>query len=100
MGENLSLALTSRGIPVNSYKLLSEGTKSTILLAFKLAVLDFFFEDEGGVIVLDDILLDMDPTRRMNSAKLLCEFAKHNQVIFMTCEPAMADMLGGNIIEL
>ena len=100
MGENLSLALTSRGIPVNSYKLLSEGTKSTILLAFKLAVLDFFFEDEGGVIVLDDILLDMDPARRMNSAKLLCEFAKHNQVIFMTCEPAMADMLGGNIIEL
>lgn len=100
MGEDLSFGITSKGVPVNSYKLLSEGTKSALLLAFKLAVLDFFFEDEGGVIVLDDILLDMDPARRKNSARLLCEFAKHNQVIFMTCEPAMADMLGGNIIEL
>lgn len=100
MGEDLQLELTSKGMPVNSYKLLSEGTKSTLLLSFKLAVLDFFFEEEGGVIVLDDILLDMDPLRRRKAAELLRKYAKQNQVIFMTCEPEMAELLGGNIIEL
>lgn len=100
MGDDLQLELTSKGKPVNSYKLLSEGTKSTLIISFKLAVLDFFFEEEGGLIVLDDILLDMDPLRRKKSAQLLRKFAESNQVIFMTCDPDMAKLLGGNLIEL
>lgn len=81
-------------------ELLSRGTKQTVLLAFRLALLRFYYQDEPGVIVLDDTLLDMDPGRRRNSAALLREFAKDNQVIFTTCDPAVADMLGGNLVEL
>lgn len=96
--ENLGIELQSGNNYLLSYKILSEGTKKTILLAFKLAVLEFFFQEEGGVIVLDDVMLDMDPGRRINSAKLLKSFSEKNQVIFTTCDPIIADMLGGNRI--
>lgn len=85
---------------LNSKELLSRGTKQTVLLAFRLALLEYYYPDEGGVIILDDILLDMDPERRKQSVELLQKFAKKNQVIFTTCDPAIADMLGGNRIEL
>lgn len=79
---------------------LSTGTKKTILLAFRLALLKYYYPDESGVVVLDDILLDMDPGRRQGAAKLLSEFAQENQVIFTTCDPTVAQLLGGNRINL
>lgn len=79
---------------------LSMGTKKTILLAFRLALLKYYYPDESGIVVLDDILLDMDPGRREGAAKLLSEFAKENQVIFTTCDPAIAELLGGYQIKI
>lgn len=79
---------------------LSTGTKKAILLAFRLALLNYYYPEESGVVVLDDILLDMDPDRRQGAAKLLSEFAKENQVIFTSCDPAIANLLGGNLIKL
>lgn len=81
-------------------ELLSEGTRKTVLLAFRLAVLESFFPDGGGLVVLDDDLLDMDPARRTQAAKLLHRFAEKNQVIFTTCDPAIADLLGGNRVTV
>ena len=80
--------------------LLSEGTKKTILLAFRLAVLSYFYPNGGGFMVIDDDLLDMDPERRTQAAELLKEFCKNNQVIFATCDPAMCDLLGGNVVKM
>ena len=59
----------------------------------------YYYSDESGVIVLDDTLLDMDPERRARSVELLKTYAEDNQVIFTTCDPGIADMLGGNRIE-
>lgn len=81
-------------------ELLSQGTRKLILLAFRLALLKFYYQDESGVIILDDILLDMDPGRRERATQLLTEFARDNQVIFTTCDPAIAQLLGGNQIEM
>lgn len=100
MGDNLSLSLSSSGNMLLSHRLLSEGTKSALLLAYKLAVLDFFFQDEGGMLVLDDVLLDMDPARRDRAAALLRQFALNNQVIFTTCDPEIARLLGGRVINV
>ena len=41
------------------YGKLSEGTKETVSLAFRLAVLDHLFPEGGGVIVFDDPFTDM-----------------------------------------
>lgn len=51
-------------------------------------------------MVLDDDLLDLDPGRRNQAARLLKEFAENHQVIAATCDPAIADLLGGNQITL
>ena len=74
--------------------------KQVILLAFRLAVLEFYYKEEGGVLVMDDVLLDMDPERREKAVRLLQDFAGRNQVIFTTCDPAMAYLFDGNIIQM
>ena len=51
-------------------------------------------------MVIDDDLLDMDPERRTQAAELLKEFCKNNQLIFATCDPAMCDLLGGNVVKM
>lgn len=94
------LELKSKNNQISDQRLLSEGTKKTILLAFRLAVLEYFFPEGGGLMVLDDDLLDLDPGRRNQAARLLKEFAENHQVIAATCDPAIADLLGGNQITL
>lgn len=80
------------------YGKLSEGTKETVSLAFRLAVLDHLFPDGGGIIVFDDPFTDMDAERTAQSCELIKECAKRHQVIFLTCREDYLDMLNGNKI--
>lgn len=82
------------------YNKLSEGTKETVSLAFRLAVLEHLFPDGGGVVVLDDPFANMDADRTAKSCELLKEFAKRHQVIFLTCKEEYADMLGVDAVHL
>lgn len=81
------------------YGKLSEGTKETVSLAFRLAVLDHLFPDGGGVIMFDDPFTDMDADRTAQSCKLIKECAKQHQVIFLTCREEYLDVLCGNCIR-
>ena len=81
------------------YGKLSEGTKETVSLAFRLAVLDHLFPDGGGVIVFDDPFTDMDADRTAQSCELIKECAKQHQVIFLTCREEYLDALCGNCIR-
>lgn len=81
------------------YGKLSEGTKETVSLAFRLAVLDHLFPEGGGVIVFDDPFTDMDADRTAQSCELIKECAKRHQVIFLTCREAYLDVLEGNQIH-
>ena len=82
------------------YGKLSEGTKETISLAFRLAVLDHLFPDGGGVIVFDDPFTDMDADRTAQSCELIKECAKQHQVIFLTCKEEYTAMFNCNAICL
>lgn len=82
------------------YKKLSEGTKETVSLAFRIAVLDHLFPEGGGLIVLDDPFADMDAERTAAGCQLLKECAKRHQVIFLTCREEYIDMLNGNVIDI
>lgn len=82
------------------YGKLSEGTKETVSLAFRLAVLDHLFPEGGGVVVFDDPFSNMDERRRDQACTLVREFAKRQQVIFLTCREEYADLLGGNRIDI
>lgn len=78
---------------------LSEGTKDTISLAFRIAVLDHLFPEGGGVIVLDDPFTDMDAERTEGACELLRNCAERHQVIFLTCKEEYLDMLNGYVIN-
>lgn len=82
------------------YGKLSEGTKETVSLAFRLAVLDHLFPEGGGVIVFDDPFTDMDADRTAQSCKLVQECAKRHQVVFLTCDKKYLNMLEGNRIPI
>lgn len=82
------------------YGKLSEGTKETVSLAFRLAVLDHLFPEGGGVIVFDDPLTDMDADRAAQSCELIRECAKQHQVIFLTCREEYSDMLSGRVVQI
>lgn len=79
---------------------LSDGTKGTVYLAFRLAVLDHLFPEGGGVIVLDDPLNDMDADRVKQSCKLIRAAAQRHQVIFLTCREEYISQLGGNLVNV
>jgi hypothetical protein len=80
------------------YGKLSEGTKETVSLAFRLAVLDHLFPEGGGVIVFDDPFTDMDADRTAQSCELIKECATRHQVIFLTCREDYLSALEGNRI--
>lgn len=95
----LDLAVYSKDRLMDFSKL-SEGTKDTVSLAYRLAVLDQLFPDGGGIIVLDDAFSDMDVQRTARSIELVKECAKRHQVIFLTCKENIAQQLEGNLIRL
>lgn len=98
-GEKLDMNIYS-GNNLLDYKKLSEGTKETVSLAFRLAVLDHLFPDGGGVIVFDDPFANMDAERTAQSCELIKECAKQHQVLFLTCKEEYIDMLNGNLIRI
>lgn len=97
--EEFNIKLENRNgeIPV---ELLSAGTYDSVALALRFSLLKHIFKDKGGYVVLDDCLVDLDPERKIQSIKLINNLSKDYQIIFTTCDPETAKMLGGNIIKL
>lgn len=83
-----------------TYEILSNGTKDTISLAFRLAVLEHLFPNGGGLAVFDDPFTDMDPKRVEQSCRLIQKYAENNQVIFITCDAKYQQMLSGHVISV
>ncbi len=99
MDDQLSVKLAS-GSNELTYGNLSEGTRDTISLAFRLAMLDHIFPGGDGLAVFDDPFTDMDPKRVKESCALIQKFAKNNQVIFITCDEKYKNLLGGHVITV
>ncbi len=99
MDEQLSVELAS-GNNALTFDTLSDGTKDTISLAFRLAMLEHLSPEGDGLAVFDDPFTDMDEKRMMQSCKLIQKFAENNQVLFITCSDKYKDYLNGNVISL
>ncbi len=99
INEQLNARILS-GKNVLTYETLSEGTKDTISLAFRLAYLSHLYPDGGGLAVFDDPFTDMDPVRVGQACKLIQKYAEDNQVIFVTCDDKYRDLLKGNVIDI
>ncbi len=95
--ETLRLQSGPNTIPT---ELLSGGTRQSVMLAFRLALLEYFSEPGDSFLVLDDDLLEMDQPRRQAAARLLQDYARHTQILYMTCQEDTAALLGGKQISL
>ncbi len=85
-------------------QMLSRGTKEQLYLAFRLAVVEEFSESRAPLpLVLDDILVNFDPRRAKNAAKVLARLSARHQVLAFTCHTWMRELLGevgANPVEL
>ena len=97
--DRLQMQIYSNNRAIDFAKL-SEGTKETVSLSFRLAMLDHLFPEGGGIIVLDDPFANMDVERTALSCALLKDVAARHQVLFLTCKEDYMDLLGGNGIRL
>jgi len=98
MDDKLNVKLASDNHAM-TYHILSEGTKDTVTLAFRLAMLEHIFPEGGGFAVFDDPFTDMDPNRVAEACKLIEKFAQNNQVIFVTCDEKYVGMMDGNVLK-
>ncbi len=81
-----------RELPV---RLLSVGTTRGLALALRLAMAEHLWGGEGGFLIMDDPLVDLDPGRKKEAAKILRDFSGDRQLIITTCDPDTAQLLGG-----
>lgn len=99
-----TMSVPSPGIIRNGRALdfdkLSEGTKETVMTAFRLAVLEHLFPDGGGVMVLDDPFANMDSERCRRACTLVRELSEKHQIIFFTCRDEYREMLPGSFLEI
>ena len=98
--ENFEIKLESQSRGTMDIDILSAGTYDAVTLALRFSILKHIYGDRNGYVCLDDCLVDLDPMRKQQSVNLIQDFAKDNQVIFTTCDPLTAELLGGNIIRL
>lgn len=97
MNDKMTVSLSS-GIHALTYDTLSDGTKDTISLAFRLAMLEYLYPEGDGLAIFDDPFTDMDSERVSQACGLIQKFAENNQVIFTTCDRKYKDLLSGNEI--
>lgn len=98
--ENFEIKLGSNTRGPMDIHLLSAGTYDAVTLALRFSILKHIYGDRKGYVCLDDCLVDLDPERKQQSVNIIKDFAKDNQVIFTTCDPQTAELLGGNIIRI
>lgn len=98
--ENFEIKLENTSKAVLDIDLLSAGTYDAVTLALRFSILKHIYGERNGYVCLDDCLVDLDPMRKAQSINIIKDFARDNQVIFTTCDPLTAELLGGNIIQL
>lgn len=98
--DNFNINIKKDAQTVMPLDLLSSGTHDSVALALRLAISENILEGIKGFLVLDDCLVDLDPTRKAMAAELIKKFAENHQVIFTTCSPNTAELLGGNVVQM
>lgn len=98
--NSFNIRLENQNKAIMPINLLSSGTYDSVALALRLSILEYVLGDNKGFLILDDCLVDLDPYRKEAAARLINEFAQNHQVIFTTCSPDTAQLLGGYLIQM
>jgi uncharacterized protein YhaN len=93
LGTNDIEVFDPSGAPIAPDKL-SRGTVEQLYLALRLGLVDQLGEVGAGLpVLMDDVLVNFDPERLGPAAEAVADLSNRRQVVFLTCHPAMADLL-------
>jgi len=90
VGENLVEAVAADSTR-KLVEALSRGTAEQLYLCLRLAYIKNG-STTGLPVIMDDVVANFDPGRAAAFAEVLWDFAKENQVLFFTCQPATAGL--------
>ncbi len=72
----------------------SAGLADQVYLAIRLGLArEFGRHSEPLPVILDDVLVKFDPSRRVNAARVILEFAREQQVLLFSCHPEIMDIM-------
>ncbi|MHC4661716.1 MAG: AAA family ATPase [Planctomycetota bacterium] len=92
--DGQSLAIIDRSLGRKKPEELSRGTAEQLYLCLRLALAREFAQQLCPLpIVMDDVLVNFDPTRAQAMAEVLTSFAELNQVLLFTCHPETVQIL-------
>jgi uncharacterized protein YhaN len=80
---------------------LSRGTKEQLLITLRLGFIDEYEQHvESLPIIVDEVLVNCDPYRARQTAKILQEFGRERQVLIFTCQSTTKDYFESSIVNL
>ena len=80
-------AQRSGDVDVRQLEYLSEGTRSQLYLAVRLAICELLLpSEESCPLILDDVLLTFDDNRAKDTLRLLRELSRDRQILLFTCQ--------------
>jgi uncharacterized protein YhaN len=72
---------------------LSRGTREQLLISLRLGFIEEYEKNtEPLPLVVDEILVNSDPVRALQTAGILEKFAENRQLLLFTCHPSTADL--------
>ncbi|MCP4647168.1 MAG: hypothetical protein GY852_05435 [bacterium] len=75
-------------------KHLSRGTREQLYLAIRFGYIEQHGEGKELLpLVMDDILVNFDPTRAREAAKTIVKYAATQQILYFTCHPEITAIL-------
>jgi uncharacterized protein YhaN len=73
---------------------LSRGTAEQLYLCLRLSLAAEFAQRGAALpLIMDDVLVDFDPTRATAVAAVLADFSRERQVLLFTCHPETRDLV-------
>ena len=99
-GKKLQPSVISNGIPMGA-ELLSGGTRDSVYLALRIALMSQIFSEDMPPLMLDEALCQLDDKRAAETVSLLSELTKTDmQILLFTChsrEAQICERLGVNV---
>lgn len=106
--KRIHVALEKRDITVfdsrEAYKTidqLSRGTKEQLLISLRLGFIEEYeTKAEPLPVIVDEVLVNFDPTRAKKTAEIFQDFGGNRQIIIFTCHPSMIEYFDKSSINL
>jgi uncharacterized protein YhaN len=76
----------------------SAGLADQVYLAIRLGLArEFGRHSEPLPVILDDVLVKFDPSRRVNAVRVILDFAREQQVLLFSCHPEFLDLIADTL---